>query len=99
MTWSQFQSLVGDLARPFSIIVTSASAAVVPVIIVVRIAPDRLDLVAGAALVGALYAGVAGLYWGKSWEQAKVSGQAAEVEKERAKAAAPAAERSLEDPA
>lgn len=84
MTWDTFKHLVGELARPFSIIATSFSAAVVPVVIVWRIAPERLDLVAAAAFVGALYAGVGALYWGKAWEQAKVSGQAAEVEKARA---------------
>lgn len=92
-----FKGLVGDLARPFSIIASSFSAAVVPIVIVCRIAPERLELVAAAAFVGALYAGVGTLYWGKSWEQAKVSGQAAEVEKVRA--AAPAAPDDGELPA
>lgn len=90
MTLEQFKGLVGDLARPFSIVVTAASAAVTPLVIVWRAAPDRLDLSAAALLIGALYTGVGALYWGKSWEVAKVSGQAAEVEK--ARAATPAAE-------
>lgn len=110
MTLDQFKGLLADLARPTSIVVTSISAAVTPVIIVWRIAPDRLELIAAAALVGAHYAGLGALYWGKAWEQAKVSGQNAEVEKVRAQASPPPAEalkpapppeneRSLEDPA
>lgn len=90
MTLDQFKGLVGDLARPFSIIATSASAAVVPVIVVWRTSPERLDLVAAAALVGALYAGVAGLYWGKAWENQKAVSASAEVEKAKASAGAPA---------
>ena len=85
MTLDQFKGLCADLARPASILVTSISAAVTPVIVVWRIAPDRLELIAAAALVGAHYAGLGALYWGKSWEQAKVAGQNAEVEKERAR--------------
>lgn len=84
--WDTFKGLVGDLARPFSIYVTSLSAAVVPVVIVVRTSPDRLDLIAAAALVGALYAGVGALYWGKAWENAKQGGQAATVEVAKAQA-------------
>lgn len=72
MTIDQFKGIVADLARPFSIVATSASAAAVPVIVVVRMAPDRFDLIAAAALVGALYAGVGALYWGKAWENTRV---------------------------
>lgn len=89
MTLDTFERLVGNLARPFSIIATSFSAAVVPIVIVWRIAPDRLDLVAAAAFVGALYAGVGALYWGKAWENQKTEKAKAEVEK--ARAAVPAA--------
>ncbi|MBJ7410112.1 MAG: hypothetical protein JHD15_07060 [Phenylobacterium sp.] len=107
MTLDGFKGMVADLARPFSILVTSLSAAVTPVIIVIRVAPDRLDLIGAAALVGAHFAGLGALYWGKSWEQAKVAGQNAEVEKVRATANPPPAEalkpaepeHSLEDPA
>lgn len=108
---TDLRQIIADLARPFSIIATSLSAAVVPVIVVWRTTPDRLDLSAAAILVGALYAGVAGLYWGRAWENQKVSGHTAEVEKERAKASPPPPEalrpappprdeeRSLEEPA
>lgn len=85
----QIKAFVGDLARPFAIIATSLSAAVVPVIVVVRVAPDRLDLIAAAAFIGAIYAGVGGIFWGKAWENAKTGKQAADVE--IAKAAAPTA--------
>lgn len=90
--WDIAKQFIADLARPFSIIVTSASAAVVPVIVVARMAPDRFDLIGAAAFVGALYAGVAGLYWGKAIEETRKAGQAAEVEKVRAQAVAPPAE-------
>lgn len=78
------KAFIGDLARPFSIIATSASAAIVPVVVAARAAPERLDLTAAALFVGAVYAGVGALYWGKAWEVAKTNGQAAEVEKVRA---------------
>lgn len=84
-----FKSLYGDLARPTSIYLTSLSASIVPVVIVVRIAPDRLELIAAAAFVGAVFAGVAGLYWGKAWENAKQGAQAATIEVAKAQAPAP----------
>jgi|GEM_PF-531666 len=86
-----FERLVGNLARPFSIVATSFSAAVVPVVIVWRIAPERLELVAAAAFVGALYAGVGTLYWGKAWENQKTEKAKAEVEVAKV-AARPAAD-------
>lgn len=86
----RLKSFIGDLARPFSIVVTSASAAVTPVIVAVRAAPDRLDLSAASLFVGAIYAGVAGLYWGKAWEVRKQTEKAAEVEVAKV-AAAPSA--------
>jgi hypothetical protein len=95
ITLDQFKGMFSDLARPFSIVVTSLSAAVAPVIVVVRIAPDRLELVAAAALVGALYAGVAGLYWGKSWEKRGESKHAADVEKVRAAQGSPPPDKAL----
>lgn len=82
-------AFVGAIARPFSIIVTSASAAVTPAVIVWRIAPDRFDLIGAAAFIGALYAGVGALYWGKAWEVTKVGQHTAEVEKAKATATPP----------
>lgn len=81
-----FRATVGDLARPFAIIVTGLSAAVAPLIIVLRIAPDRLDLVGAAALVGALYAGHVGLYGFRSWEKNTATKADAQVAIEQAKA-------------
>lgn len=72
MTLNEFKGLAADLARPFSIYATSLSAAVVPVIVVARMSPESFELVAAAALVGALYAGVGALYWGKAWENTRV---------------------------
>lgn len=92
MTLDQIKHFVADLARPFSIVATSASAAVVPVIVAVRAEPDQLDLAAAGVFVGAIYAGVAGLYWGKSWEQARA--KQAEVEKAKVASSPPAASAS-----
>lgn len=84
-----FKSVVGELARPFAIIVTGFSVAVTPIIIVCRMAPDRLDLIGAAALVGAGYAGHVGLYGFKSWEVARTGKQAADVEIARTPSAPP----------
>src|SRR4051812_12360961 len=81
---------VGNIARPVSIIATSLSAAIVPAVIVYRMAPDRLDLSAAALFVGALYAGVGGLYWGKVFENKESSKHDAQVKVAEAQAAAPA---------
>lgn len=72
MTLDQFKSLIGDLARPFSIIATSLSASVAVVIVACRIAADGMGV---AAFVAAIYAGLAGLYGFKSWEQTRTSRQ------------------------
>ena len=66
MTLDQFKSLVGDLARPFSIIATSLSASIAVVIVAIRINSEGMGI---AAFVAAVYAGLAGLYGFKSWEQ------------------------------
>lgn len=79
MTLDRIKGFLADLARPFSIIATSFSAAVTPVIVVVRMSPDDFDLIAAAALVGALYAGVGALYWGRAWENTRVDTAAAKA--------------------
>jgi hypothetical protein len=69
------KSFIGDLARPFSIIVTSSAAAWATVTMAYRV-----DGFEGAALyIAAVYAGLAGLYGFKAWETTKTGGQAAEV--------------------
>lgn len=80
MTWDQFKALVGDLARPFAIIATSASASVATIIVACRV-NDGND---GAMLMGAVGVMVTGLYLGKAWETAKAGKYAAEVEKAKA---------------
>lgn len=64
----QFKALVGDLARPFSIIATSLSASIAVVVVAFRIAAEGMGV---AAFVAAIYAGLAGLYGFKSWEQTR----------------------------
>lgn len=70
------KSFIADLARPFSIVATSASAAAATVIIALKV-----DGFEGAAIfIGAVYAGLAGLYGWKSWEKRGEAKHAAEVE-------------------
>ena len=70
------KSFVGDLARPFAIYVTSASAAIATVMVAFR-TQDGTD---AAILMGAVFAGVGALYGAKAWEITKTGKQAAEVE-------------------
>lgn len=82
ITLDHFKALVGDLARPFAIIISSASAAIATVIIACKV--DGFD---GAALfIGAVYAGVGALYGGKAWENVKTA-QAARAPASSASAA------------
>ncbi len=68
-------TFVGEIARPFAIIVTSASAATATVVAAFKV--DGFD---GAAIfIAAVFAGVGALYGAKAWEEAKKSGQAADV--------------------
>lgn len=82
----RIKALVGDLARPFAIIVTSAGGAWASVVAAYRV-DNGND---GALLLGAIFAGVSALYIGKAWEVAKAGKHSAEVEIARA-AAPPAA--------
>ena len=75
MTSDEFKGLVADLARPFAIIVTSASAAVATVQVALRVTTFG----EAALFIGAVYAGVAALYTAKAWENAKAGRQAADV--------------------
>jgi len=72
----QAKAFIGDLARPFAIIVTSGSAAVSGVVIATKV-----ESFEGAAIfIGAIYAGVGALFGAKAWENAKTGRQAADVE-------------------
>lgn len=76
ITLDHFKGLVGDLARPFAIISSSASAAIATVVIAFKV--DGFD---GAALfIGAVYAGVGALYGAKAMEIAAVRKRESEVE-------------------
>ena len=66
---------VGEIARPFAIIATSASAATATVIVAIKV--DGFD--GAAVFIAAVFAGVGALYGAKAWEEAKKSGQAADV--------------------
>jgi len=76
----QLKGLVGDLARPFAIIVTSGSAAWATVVIAYRV--DGFE--SAGIYIGAVYAGLAGLYGFKAWENRGADKHAAEVEKIKA---------------
>lgn len=79
------KAFIADLARPFAIYATSGAAAIATV----RIAWDVNEPNGGAVLLTAVYAGVGALYLGKAWENQRVQGQNAEVEKERARSTPP----------
>lgn len=84
----RIKAFLADLARPFAIISTSGAAAWATVTI-----SYRVDGFENAALyMAAVYAGLAGLYGFKSWEQRGETKSAAEVEKVRAQASPPPAE-------
>lgn len=64
ITLDQFKSLVGDLARPFSIIASSFAASWATVVVAYRV-NDGND---GALFIGAVFAGVGALYGFKAVE-------------------------------
>ena len=80
MALDRLQAFLGEASRPFAIIITGLSVAVTPLVIAIRMAPDKLDLIGAAALMAALYGGHVGLYASRSWENSKASAQAASVE-------------------
>lgn len=83
----QIKGFVSDLARPFSIIATSAAGAWAIVDVGTRVNEGQ-----AAFYVGAVLAGLGGLYFGKSWELSQISKHTAPIEVERAKASPPPAE-------
>jgi hypothetical protein len=73
------KAFIGDLARPFAIIVTALSAAVTPIIIAFRVGAPSLE---GAAIfMGAIYAGVGAMFGAKAWENTKQAQATADVAK------------------
>jgi hypothetical protein len=85
------KAFLGDLARPFSLYASAGAASVATVLIgyaVLRGAmKGDLDLIGAAAFIGAVWAGVAGLYWGKVVERNQEAKQTAFVEVAKTKAA------------
>lgn len=72
----QFKSLIGDLARPLSIIFASASASIATIVIAYKVTTFG----EGALFIGAVWGGVGLLYGAKALENASAGKQAASVE-------------------
>lgn len=84
----QFKSLFADLARPGSIWISSISGGIATVLVA-----QKVTTAEGGALVLTVIAGWStALFAGKVYENQKLAGQSAEVEKERAKANPPPTE-------
>jgi hypothetical protein len=79
------KAFLADLARPFAIYVTATAAAVSTV----RLAFVGDDLSGAAVYIGAVFAGLAGLYGFRAWESRSAVNASAEVEKVRAAATPP----------
>jgi hypothetical protein len=78
------KTFIGDLARPFAIIVTSGAAAAATIILANKVSSD-----AAAIFIGAVLSGVAVLYGAKSWEAAQTAKQSANVEVAKAQNSTP----------
>lgn len=91
---SDIKAFIADLARPFSIYATSFAGAWAIIDVGSRVEDGQ-----AAFYVGAVLAGLGGLYFGKSWEQAKVSAHNADVEKVRAAQSSPPPAEALKQPA
>lgn len=74
---------LGNNARPLSILLPAAGAAIATVVIAMKVT----GFGEAALFIGAVYGGVAALYTAKSWENAQTAKSAANVEV--AKAAGP----------
>lgn len=61
----QIKTFVGDLARPFAVIVTSGGASIATINISLKVTTGS----DGAIFIGAVFAGLAGLYGLKAWEK------------------------------
>ena len=81
------KAFIADLARPWVLWSGGASASVATVICAWR----GENMLEGAALLTAAWAGVAGIYWGKSFENRGVEASKASVEVVRAQASPPPA--------
>lgn len=88
----QIKTFIADIARPFAIISTSAAASFATISISARVTGGE----SGAIFLTAVYAGVGALYVGKAFENTRIAGHNAEVEKVRAQQASPPPDRALE---
>ena len=82
------KAAIADLARPYTFysLATASAAAIV------KMAWGITDGYQAATFAGVVLAGASAIYIGKSFENTRISGHNAEVEKERAKASPPPAE-------
>lgn len=79
------KAFIADLARPFAIYAASGSGAWATIVIA-----DKVTTAEGGALVLGVLAGWGtALYAGKAFENTRIAGQNAEVEKERARSTPP----------
>lgn len=79
------KAFIADLARPFAIYAASGSGAWATVVIA-----DKVTTAEGGALVLGVLAGWGtALYAGKAFENTRIAGQNAEVEKEKARSTPP----------
>ena len=85
-TLDEIKGFVGDLARPFAIIVTSASASTATVIIALN---NKDGFSAAAIFIGAVFTGVVGLFGAKAWENAQQAKQTANVAVAQAQSTTP----------
>jgi hypothetical protein len=88
MTVAEVKSIVADLARPFAIYTTSGAAAWATIDIASRVTSGE----GGALFMGVVLGGVSALYVGKAFENTRIAGHTAEVEKVRAQASPPPAQ-------
>ena len=74
--WDKVLAFVGEIARPFCLIVSAGSSGIATVSIVWM----KLDLITGAAFITAAWAGTVALYGAKALETASGNKEAAKVE-------------------
>lgn len=85
MTEAPLKTFIADLARPY----TFYSLATASCIAIVKIGWEITDGYQGAAFMGVVLAGASAIYIGKSFEQTRIAGHNAEVEKVRAAQSSP----------
>lgn len=86
-----FRQTFADLARPFAIWASSASASLATVRLAWTAYDGKVDLNGAAIYMTAIWAGVGALYIGKAWEKNTEAKQNAQVAIEQAKANSPSA--------